>query len=197
VFNEHKIYIPKYNLKSGGWNKVSLHFQNTYVTNSSGFHRYVDPVDGEVYVYTHLEPFNCNRWFPCFDQPSIRAPMLMRVILADSKWVAISNEKLVKSESLYKDTIIEKEGLEESLARLGFAKLGQRFDGTVHTFDKTPPISTYIYALAVGPYCSIPNESGYRVPMKIYCRKTKVPLAEAKERFRTIEIAIDFFEDYF
>ena len=123
--------------------------------------------------------------------------MLMRVILADSNWVAISNEKLVKSESLQKDTIVEKEGLEESLARLGFAKLGQRFDGTVHTFEKTPPISTYIYALAVGPYCSIPNESGYRVPMKIYCRKTKVPLAEAKERFRTIEIAIDFFEDYF
>lgn len=33
--------------------------------------------------------------------------------------------------------------------------------------------------------------------MKIYCRKTKVALAEPEERFKTIEIAIDFFEEYF
>jgi len=68
-------------------------------------------MDGEIYVYTHLEPFNCNRWFPCFDQPSIRAPMTMRVAVADSKWVAISNEKLTKSNSLINEDIVEKEGL--------------------------------------------------------------------------------------
>lgn len=49
----------------------------------------------------------------------------------------------------------------------------------------------------MGPYVSIPNTSGYRVPMKIYCRKTKRGLAEAEERFRTIERAIDFFEGFF
>jgi aminopeptidase N len=68
-------------------------------------------MDGEIYVYTHLEPFNCNRWFPCFDQPSIRAPMTMRVAVADLKWVAISNEKLTKSNSLINEDIVEKEGL--------------------------------------------------------------------------------------
>jgi len=64
-------------------------------------------------------------------------------------------------------------------------------------FETCPPISTYIYALTVGPYTCIANESDYRVPMKIYCRKTKRSLAEAEERFKTIQIAIDFFEDYF
>jgi aminopeptidase N len=44
---------------------------------------------------------------------------------------------------------------------------------------------------------TIPNTSGYKVPMKIYCRKTKKTLAEAEERFNTIEIAIDFFEEFF
>ena len=33
--------------------------------------------------------------------------------------------------------------------------------------------------------------------MKIYCRKTKRELAEPDEKFRTIEIAINFFEKYF
>ena len=154
-------------------------------------------MDGEIYVYTHLEPFNCNRWFPCFDQPSIRAPMTMRVAVADSKWVAISNEKLTKSNSLINEDIVEKEGLMNAVQRLGFSKVGEKYEGKLYSFAATPAISTYIYALAVGPYCCIPNESGYKVPMKIYCRKTKVPLAEAEERFRTIEIAINFFEDYF
>ena len=64
-------------------------------------------------------------------------------------------------------------------------------------FDTTPPISTYLYALAAGPYCSISNESDFKVPMRIYCRKTKRSLAMAEERFKTIEIAINFFEEYF
>ena len=49
----------------------------------------------------------------------------------------------------------------------------------------------------MGPYVSIPNLSDYRVPMTIYCRKTKAHIAEAEERFRTIQIAIDFFEEFF
>jgi aminopeptidase N len=69
--------------------------------------------------------------------------------------------------------------------------------GNIFIFHTCPPISTYIYALAAGPYCCIPNETGYKVPMKIYCRKTKVAIAEPEERFKTIEIAIDFFEEYF
>ena len=76
-------------------------------------------------------------------------------------------------------------------------QIDEKFVGKLFSFFPTPPISTYVYALAVGPYCCIPNEQTYRVPMKIYCRKTKVPLAEAEERFRTIMIAIDFFEEFF
>ena len=33
--------------------------------------------------------------------------------------------------------------------------------------------------------------------MKIYCRKSKVKIAEPNERFKTIEIAIEFFEEFF
>lgn len=33
--------------------------------------------------------------------------------------------------------------------------------------------------------------------MKIFCRKSKVKYADVKERFRTIEIAVNFFEEFF
>lgn len=97
---QHKVYLPRFNLHSDSVNRVSLRFQNTYVSNSSGFPRYKDPVDGEIYTYTHLEPFNCNRWFPCFEQPSIRAPLSLRVITGHPDWVAISNDTHLATHSI-------------------------------------------------------------------------------------------------
>src|ERR1041385_5363517 len=38
----------------------------------TGFHRFVDPVDKEVYAYTQFEPFDAHRVFPCFDQPDLK-----------------------------------------------------------------------------------------------------------------------------
>ncbi len=64
-------------------------------------------------------------------------------------------------------------------------------------FEESPPISTYIYALGAGPYFSFQNESGYKVPMRILCRKSKVKNADVKERFRLIETAINFFEEFY
>lgn len=51
--------------------------------------------------------------------------------------------------------------------------------------------------MAAGPYVTFTNESGFHVPMKIYCRKSKVQFADVNERFKTLEIAVRFFEDFF
>jgi aminopeptidase N len=110
--------------------------------------------------------------------------MSMRVFTSEANWTAISNENLLKKLPVHSSeakAVINKEQLMPSLNRLKIEEQGNLF-----IFDTCPPISTYIYALAVGPYVAIPNLSDYRVPMKIYCRKTKVALAEPEERFRTI-----------
>lgn len=70
-------------------------------------------------------------------------------------------------------------------------------EGELILFEATPAISTYIYAMAAGPYVTFTNESGFHVPMKIYCRKSKVQFADVNERFKTLEIAVRFFEDFF
>jgi len=70
---------------------VGLDFENTYVNNSAGLHQFVDPADKRVYIYTHLEPVFCHRWFPCFDQPSFRAPLNLKVLSPAQDWHVIAN----------------------------------------------------------------------------------------------------------
>ena len=151
-FSKHKIYLPRYNLNSNSLNKVTVKFINKYVSNSAGFHRYQDPVDNEVYLYTHLEPFFCNRWFPCFDQPSIRAPLSMRVVTPDQHWQVVANDNITHIHALSSPSakeVLDRENLMDSTKRLRIPDTGNLF-----IFEQCPPISSYIYALVAGPYCS-------------------------------------------
>lgn len=45
--------------------------------------------------------------------------------------------------------------------------------GNLFIFNECPPISSYIYALAVGNYSVFENPSEFKVPMKIMCRQSK------------------------
>ena len=119
----------------------------------------------------------------------------MRVITSENNWVCISNEfcgetKPIKSQETEK--YIEDFELRDLLKLHDISESGNLF-----VFKTTPKISSYLFALAAGPYVAIPNEDVFKYPMTIYCRKTKKEIAEAPEKFRTIMIAIKFFEDYF
>jgi len=65
-FEKHRITFNSH-LNLGASNEVTFKFQNTFVDNSAGLHKYVDPKDDKTYIYSHLEPFFCHRFFPCFD----------------------------------------------------------------------------------------------------------------------------------
>ena len=44
-----------------------------YSNTGEGLHRFVDPVDGEVYLYSQFETADAKRMFACFDQPDLKA----------------------------------------------------------------------------------------------------------------------------
>ena len=92
-FLKQKVCIPVDLLKLNETNTIKIKFTNTCTNNSVGLARYQDPVDNEIYMYTHLEPFNCNRWFPCFDQPCLRAKLTLTVISPVQNWKVIANGK--------------------------------------------------------------------------------------------------------
>jgi aminopeptidase N len=55
-----------------------------------GLHRFVDPVDDEVYLYSQFETFDAHRMFACFDQPDLKATFRF-VVDAPSHWRVLSN----------------------------------------------------------------------------------------------------------
>jgi aminopeptidase N len=119
-----------------------------------------------------LEPFFCNRWFPCFDQPSLRAPLKLSVTVPVEKWVVFGNGALK----------------EKTAAEDGW---------WCHTFEPSPPISTYIYGMDAGSFSVIENDNKFKVPVRIGIRKSKIQYIDPREFFRILEAAILFYEDFF
>ena len=60
------------------------------MNTGEGLHRFVDPVDGHVYLYSQFETADCKRLFACFDQPDLKARYTLTVT-APEDWEVISN----------------------------------------------------------------------------------------------------------
>ncbi|HCJ48548.1 MAG TPA: aminopeptidase N [Microbacterium sp.] len=106
-------------------NEVRITARGRYSRSGEGLHRFVDPVDGAVYLYTQYEPADCRRVYPCFEQPDMKARWRFSVTAPDG-WVVLSNGAETARESV------------DGGARVAFAE--------------TEPISSYITAVAAGPY---------------------------------------------
>ena len=61
-----------------------------YSNTGEGLHRFVDPVDQEVYLYSQFETADAKRMFACFDQPDLKATFDVHVT-APAHWQVISN----------------------------------------------------------------------------------------------------------
>lgn len=89
VFKAHRLIFPDSVLHRSGRNTLVISYENEYDTAGQGFHRFVDPEDGQVYLYTNFEPFDAHRLFPCFNQPDIKATYTLNVD-APSDWTVLS-----------------------------------------------------------------------------------------------------------
>jgi aminopeptidase N len=61
-----------------------------YSNTGEGLHRFVDPVDSEVYLYSQFETADAKRMFACFDQPDLKAVFHVSVT-APQHWQVVSN----------------------------------------------------------------------------------------------------------
>ncbi|MCV7259896.1 aminopeptidase N [Mycobacterium shimoidei] len=68
-----------------------------YSNTGEGLHRFVDPVDDEVYLYSQFETADAKRMFACFDQPDLKATFDVTVI-APAHWQVVSNGATVSVE---------------------------------------------------------------------------------------------------
>ncbi|KPC74245.1 hypothetical protein ADL27_50660, partial [Streptomyces sp. NRRL F-6602] len=53
-------------------NTLVVDAQCAYSRTGEGMHRFVDPQDGEVYLYTQYEPADSRRVYANFEQPDLK-----------------------------------------------------------------------------------------------------------------------------
>ena len=71
-------------------NELRVVAECAYSRSGEGLHRFTDPADGGVYLYSDLETFDAHRVYACFDQPDLKASFELSVT-APAGWQVISN----------------------------------------------------------------------------------------------------------
>ncbi|OKJ06768.1 aminopeptidase N [Kitasatospora sp. CB01950] len=144
-----------------------------YTNTGEGLHRFVDPADGETYLYTQFEVPDARRVFANFEQPDLKAAFAFTVT-APAGWVVISNSPTPEPTS---------DG-----------------DTRVWTFEPTPRMSTYITALVAGPYVGVFDSyrnGAQNVPLGVYCRPSLREFLDADAIFAVTKQGFDYFQDKF
>jgi len=140
-----------------------------YSRSGEGLHRFTDPVDGRVYLYSDLETFDAHRVYACFDQPDMKATYELTVT-APADWIVVSN---MAPESSIEDG--------EALR---------------WHFPPTPVMPTYITAVMAGPYHVVRDEHD-GIPLGVFCRQSLAPYLDPDEILEVTRQGFDFYHNSF
>ena len=151
-------------------NSVHVVYENEYDHTGDGFHQFVDPEDGQEYLYTNFEPYSAHRLLPCFDQPDLKATYRLTVS-APAAWELVANSPAEATSTLP--------------------------DGRARTtFAGTKPFSTYLFALIAGPYEVFRSQHG-DVALGFFARKSLAPHVDQDELFEVTKQGLDFYAEFF
>ncbi|PZF29372.1 aminopeptidase N [Curtobacterium sp. MCLR17_045] len=145
-----------------------------YTNTGEGLHRFVDPVDDEVYLYSQFEVPDSRRMFAVFEQPDLKAEFSFTVT-APSRWQVVSNSPTPEP----------------------------HVDGDVATwaFPPTARISSYITALVAGPYEVVRDEltsrDGRTIPIGVFARKSLASYLDPEYVFDITKKGFAYFEEKF
>ncbi|MGI8816935.1 MAG: aminopeptidase N [Pseudonocardia sp.] len=155
-------------------NELVVRARGRYMNTGEGLHRFVDPVDSCVYLYSQFETADAKRMFACFDQPDLKGRYTITVTAAPD-WQVISNAAIESS--------------------------GPTSNGaTEHRFATSEIFSTYLVALIAGPYASWHDEhrdADGTIPLGIYCRASLAEHMDAERLFTETKQGFDFYHANF
>ena len=156
-------------------NELLVEATARYMNTGEGLHRFVDPVDNEVYLYTQFEVPDSRRVFAVFEQPDLKANFQFNVT-APSYWKVVSNQTspapiaIDETKSLWK-------------------------------FEPTPIISSYITALIAGPYVEtrsqLTSSNGKVIPLGVFSRASLSAFMDADYVFEKTRQGFEFYEKAF
>ncbi|CAL9295054.1 MULTISPECIES: aminopeptidase N [Streptomyces] len=154
-------------------NELVVDAQCAYSRTGEGLHRFVDPEDGEVYLYTQYEPADSRRVFANFEQPNLKAPFRFEV-RAPEEWTVWSNGAGERVDGVWR-----------------FAETKP-----ISTYITCVVAGPYHYV--TDSYERV-LEDGTRleIPLGAMCRKGLAPHFDADDVFLITKQGLDFFHDRF
>ncbi|WP_229055085.1 aminopeptidase N [Aeromicrobium sp. Leaf350] len=157
-------------------NELVVSSRNLYSHSGEGLHRFVDPSDDKVYLYTQFEVPDARRVFTTFEQPDLKAEFTFHVT-APAHWQVVSNSPTPEPAPVDGDA-----------------------DSATWHFAPTKTMSTYITALVAGDYHVVRDTyTGERgeIPLGVFCRQSLVPHLDADDILLITKQGFAFFEDAF
>ena len=167
-YNNWFITLPAKHLTQGT-NTVTVDFTRKHSTNGEGLHRFKDPVDGKVYLYSHFEPAAAQQMFALFDQPDLKATFELTVS-APRDWTVFSATK------------------ENEITQQG--------DFSTWYFPKSLTLSPYNFSMHAGPYKMWQDNSG-KYPLRLFARQSVAHQITPKHWFTFTKQGFEFFDNYF
>ncbi|GAA5184948.1 aminopeptidase N [Rugosimonospora acidiphila] len=74
-------------------NELVVEATMAYTKTGTGLHRFIDPADGELYIYAWMFLDDACTVFACFDQPDLKASLTLNVTV-DPQWTVVANGAL-------------------------------------------------------------------------------------------------------
>ena len=155
-------------------NELVVRADCVYSRTGEGLHRFVDPADDRVYLYSQFEVPDARRVFATFEQPDLKAPFTFQVT-APSHWKVVSNAVTPTPEQVTEGT-------------------------AVWRFPATKPMSTYITAIVAGEYHEVLDTYEGKhgtIPLGHYCRQSLVKHLDVDELVKLTRQGFEFFEEAF
>jgi len=156
-------------------NELRVRADCRYSSDGTGLHRLVDSADGRVYTYTKFEPAYARRVFANFDQPDLKASFTIHVTVP-AHWTVLANQP-------------------------GAGPDRGEGDSAVWHFPPTPPIPTYLAAVAAGEYhvvrSSHTTARGQVIPLGLGCRASLAGHLDEADIFLITRQGLDFFTGLF
>ncbi|HQR27377.1 MAG TPA: aminopeptidase N, partial [Nocardioides sp.] len=170
VYRDHRIQLDDLAAE----NELRVFCELPYSHTGEGLHRFVDPADDKVYLYTQFEVPDARRVYTTFEQPDLKSVFTFTVT-APRHWVVISNSLTPTPEDAG--------------------------DGTgVWRFPPTARMSTYITALVAGDYHAVYDTYEGRhgtIALGHFCRQSIAEHLDHEELNTITKQGFAFFEDAF
>jgi len=170
-------------------NTLTIDAEFAYRTDGQGIHRFIDPEDGETYLYSQFAANDARSAFPCFDQPDIRATFSIAVV-APAHWVVVSNSPTPTPEPVPASataTASPEGDATESSANLW-------------VFPTTVALPTYVAVVVAGPYaCEEGTLTSRKGPLsaRVYGRKNLKAHLDTEEMIATVQAGMALYEKTF